>query len=409
MEASSNPDDPNYIAAQGMGWFPGYAIDVETGMRLNIAFGEDSYLAEFNGNDMLFNPPALKASTVAEALGDSSQYYDPALFREGVPLFGGKHFVYVWRSDSIQLVSSAPYHNVKNYGYDGGQLLFNTMNFIQKQTSSGVATNLNTNFYKMVMWIGMPMGIEGTEWLPEGNDCRIRIRIAKPYAPGYGYEIVTTGNYYNNYEDQIDYFQTPNEDLMINELNPMYRFSTRGYQMPQNEGSAWVHFTEDNFYESEYSILASPDSPLNGSVEYVKMPSCNDNSVVLKAIPANSFCEFINWSENGIVVSHNAEYSFITQSDRILLANFVNHLGIEDEEMQHVTVLPNPAHDKVRIICEDMENLMLCTLEGRIAQTKNHVNANEIELDLTIVPKGIYIMRITNREGMIINKKLVIQ
>src|SRR5690606_37882603 len=39
---STNPDDPNYLKARGMGWFPGYAIDVETGERLNIFFGENS-------------------------------------------------------------------------------------------------------------------------------------------------------------------------------------------------------------------------------------------------------------------------------------------------------------------------------------------------------------------------------
>ena len=33
-----------------------YAINVETGERLNIIFGEDSWLAGDNGNDMIFNP-----------------------------------------------------------------------------------------------------------------------------------------------------------------------------------------------------------------------------------------------------------------------------------------------------------------------------------------------------------------
>ena len=33
----------------GMGWFPGYAIDIETGERLNIIFSEDSWLAGENG------------------------------------------------------------------------------------------------------------------------------------------------------------------------------------------------------------------------------------------------------------------------------------------------------------------------------------------------------------------------
>src|SRR5690606_23579766 len=35
----------------GMGWFPGYAINLETGERLNILFGEDSSLPTENGTD----------------------------------------------------------------------------------------------------------------------------------------------------------------------------------------------------------------------------------------------------------------------------------------------------------------------------------------------------------------------
>ena len=35
----------------GMSYFPGYAIDVETGERLNIIFAEDSWLTDENGAD----------------------------------------------------------------------------------------------------------------------------------------------------------------------------------------------------------------------------------------------------------------------------------------------------------------------------------------------------------------------
>ena len=44
------------VLEKGMGWFPGYAIDIETGERLNIVFAEDSWLTSDNGNDMLWNP-----------------------------------------------------------------------------------------------------------------------------------------------------------------------------------------------------------------------------------------------------------------------------------------------------------------------------------------------------------------
>ena len=77
---------------------------------------------------------------------------------------------------------------------------------------------MNTHFYKLIEWIGMPMGIEGMEWLPEDNACRIRIRLAKPYGPGYGYDL-----------------QTANEDLMINNLNPKYLFSIEGWDPTLND------------------------------------------------------------------------------------------------------------------------------------------------------------------------------
>ena len=210
---SMNPNDANYIAAQGMGWFPGYVIDVETGMRLNVAFGEDSYLEDLGGRDMIFNPAKLLKSTVNQDNGDDSQLYDPVLFRgsNNDPVMGGKHYVYIWRSDSIPMASTAPWQNVKNYGYDGGKLLFNTLNYIQN-ANANLAKNTRINFYKLAMWVGMPMGIEGMEWLPEGNDCRIRIRIAKPYAAGYG-NVAIRENY---------------DELNINEMNPKYTFSIEG-------------------------------------------------------------------------------------------------------------------------------------------------------------------------------------
>ena len=36
----------------GWSWFPGYAIDLETGTRLNMAFGENSWMVGDNGNDI---------------------------------------------------------------------------------------------------------------------------------------------------------------------------------------------------------------------------------------------------------------------------------------------------------------------------------------------------------------------
>jgi len=83
------PDPNTADLTEGLGWFPGYAIDVETGRRLNIFFGENSVyngtvLANYKlGADMMFNPDNLvRLSGVSN--GNLGFY----------PV-GGQHFVYV--------------------------------------------------------------------------------------------------------------------------------------------------------------------------------------------------------------------------------------------------------------------------------------------------------------------------
>ena len=59
-------DEPLSIASQGFSYFPGYAINLETGQRVNILFAEASWFRGENGDDMLFNPTS-RAS--GDALG----------------------------------------------------------------------------------------------------------------------------------------------------------------------------------------------------------------------------------------------------------------------------------------------------------------------------------------------------
>jgi hypothetical protein len=216
---SLDPSDANYIGAQGMGWFPGYVIDVESGMRLNVAFGEDSYYADsvIKGRDMIFNPAQLQKITLEDP---TLQVADPAIYRGAdlVPVFGGKHYVYVFRDDSIAVASSSPYKDFVCPAYDGGARIFKTLNYIQHQNNN-LQNLFNIEFWKLVEWVGMPMGIVGEDWLPEGNDCRIRIRLAKPYDYGYG----------------PNELKVQPEELMINDLRPMYSFSIDGLNPTLND------------------------------------------------------------------------------------------------------------------------------------------------------------------------------
>ena len=161
-QPSTNPDDPNFINAKGMGWFPGYAINLETGERLNVMFGEDSWLVSENGRDMIFNPTDLDPATPYQ-----SQHVYSNL---GKLLFGGKHYLYVL-SHTKDVEPNYP--NLDSPSYDFGEWARNLI----------ADPNYRIYAYAAAMYVNIPMSVTGKQWL--SNDALIKIRVGKPYAKNY--------------------------------------------------------------------------------------------------------------------------------------------------------------------------------------------------------------------------------
>jgi hypothetical protein len=139
-----NAAEGDLISPVGMGWFPGFAIDVETGRRLNVVFGENSFFANQNGSDMLWNP--------------TSEMYDQV----GNPRFGGQHVVFVIGE------------NINNSGmpiYDSCAAFFNNI--------SSTNNNLNRDAWQSATWTMYPMLREGHDLLEK--PVLIRMRVNKRY------------------------------------------------------------------------------------------------------------------------------------------------------------------------------------------------------------------------------------
>ena len=133
------------IGEYGMSYFPGYAIDIETGRRLNMAFGENSWLNGSNGQDMLWNP--------------TDQYFDNTFN----PILGGGHYIYVFGED-LEDDGTMP-------AYDNGNYMH-----------SKLMSSTNTDFYdvwKNCMWVMAPM-LAPNHSLFE-TDVRIKLRVEHPY------------------------------------------------------------------------------------------------------------------------------------------------------------------------------------------------------------------------------------
>ncbi|MBS1772982.1 MAG: T9SS type A sorting domain-containing protein [Bacteroidetes bacterium] len=156
------------VGDTGMSWFPGYAINQETGERLNIAFSEDSWLKTYAGADMLWNP----TSEMVSAYGN--------------PIFGGKHYVYIFNSR-----------------YDSCNAFLNAY-----KTGTGITKD---NAYKNFTWVGTPMLNTGYQYrsLADGmipTAVRLKFRVDRPYAQ-YKTPFVADGS-------------------LRNDAKPLYSFST---------------------------------------------------------------------------------------------------------------------------------------------------------------------------------------
>ncbi len=145
----------------GMGWFPGYAIDLETGTRLYLAFGENSFLSGENGGDMLWNP----SDRLTDDLGN--------------PLLGGMHPVYVFSTDQAKINSFSSGYDFPAYVPSqaeqlSGNVLYNMW--------LGVESNNPTTkrqLYGSLSWIAYPMLKKGQKF--NSTDVQIRLRINKEY------------------------------------------------------------------------------------------------------------------------------------------------------------------------------------------------------------------------------------
>ncbi len=177
---------------EGMGWFPGYAIDLESGKRLNVFFGENStyrgtdYPDVFGpegitGGDMLFNPTSEEFVNLGNTIN--------------TVYLGGQHFVYVTYNE-----------------YDGCA-----------QLAQDLAINnngLRAVALSQIQWAGAPMVTPGERMLSVAdglipNDVVVSLRVGKPYNTHEGYSFNL-----NTEQEAIAYGANPVYEFDLGELLP---------------------------------------------------------------------------------------------------------------------------------------------------------------------------------------------
>ncbi len=274
VEGTINEEEP----ANGMGWFPGYAVDVETGQRLNIFFGENSvydcetltaaglnlfctYFSDSTGvgGDMMFNPNDQIKIWEDAPEPNIFQYYA-----------GGHHFIYV-----------------TNQAYDECKLFQDRL--------TGFATR-KVLAMQDITWTGFVQTLPGEQLLSyeQGlipNETTLKLRVTN----GYAVEID---------EDDSEEVDT-RTGTGINNYHPAYRFTIEGKEADTELTEAQV--------ESDLDLINVVPNPYYGFSDYevsqftttVKITNLPAKCVVTIYSLDGKFIRQYNRDEVGIVPEGN--------------------------------------------------------------------------------------------------------
>ena len=203
--------------------------------------------------------------------------------------------------------------------------------------------------------------------------------------------------------------------------------------IPVKTGYEFVNWTEDGEVVSEdveYSFVATSDRELianfvlldyyvsavaNAAEAGEILGSGNYNhgeDVTLTAV-ANEGYKFVNWTEDGEVISSVEEYSFVIIKDRDLVANFEKLEDPENPEepgegVEELTssfnIYPNPVSDMLFIETEvEIEEVYIFDIYGR-RQELSVISCQPSAIDVSGLNSGVYFVKVVTSEGEVVKR-----
>lgn len=263
-------NDAAFVNAYGMGWFPGYVINKETGERLNIAFGEDTKYSFNNGDDMIWNP----TFTVAEGIDASAVNQ----------IWGGKHYIYIFRKTESDESGIPPFAYIPEY--DNGAVLRGLL---------GNTSSVRRRYaYASCSWVSLPLLAFGETLL--SSDVQIDINVSKPFATKQ--TAISTG------DNELD-------SVLENRGVPVYKFSTNGKATVKGQTSLLKSALDD------VNIVPNPYYSQSG-YEFDQL----DNTVKVTNLPEN--CTITIYNTNGTLIRRY----FKASPDKFLDWDLTNQVGV---------------------------------------------------------------------------------
>ncbi len=151
------------------------------------------------------------------------------------------------------------------------------------------------------------------------------------------------------------------------------------------------------------TLLIDPETAgiVTGAGEY------EEGTIVTINAIANEGYQFVNWidaDEN--IVSELAENEITITGDLTLIAKFLLIGNVNDVWESQLSIFPNPASEYVNFISnENIITLELYNLTGKRVYGVE-MNVNNYKLDVSALPQGLYLVRLTSVNKEVITTKI---
>ena len=149
-----------------------------------------------------------------------------------------------------------------------------------------------------------------------------------------------------------------------------------------------------NFASQTFEIMTSVEPAEGGTV--TGGGTYNYGEEVTIVVETNEDWAFVNWTENGTVVSEDKTFTFIATANRNFVANLMYTEGIGEQGLHTLVIYPNPVNDKLTVEAEDaIGTVEIYNLMGALVYNQKGCT-NKVEINTTEMQSGIYFIRMTN-------------
>ena len=196
------------------------------------------------------------------------------------------------------------------------------------------------------------------------------------YTHGQNCTITATAN------EGYDFINWTENNIPVS-TNPSYSFNVTGN-----------HSFAANFELQTLEITATVEPAEGGTATGGGTYTYGDEVTI--TVETNEDWAFLNWTENGTVVSEEKTYTFIATASRDLVANLIYTVGVGEQTGNNITLYPNPVNDKLTIEAEaTLGTVEIYNLMGALVYSQKGCT-NKVEINTSDLQSGIYFIRMTN-------------